>query len=245
MYTRGDQGHPTIILEAVASQDLWIWHAFFGIPGSNNNVNVLQNSEVFDDVIKGIGPDTSFTVSGVEYRRGYYLADGIYPQYSTIVKTVRHPPDEKRKKFAKFQEAARKDIERCFGVLQKRWHIIENPACAFTPKTLRYCIYACILLHNMIFEDEGNAICEYDENAVEQNNVAVSEEQQDLNSIIAVTFMSNGYILPPTVKYESGEYPPIFGTVASCWWTVGSTDADTAAADHTDADGGESRRVDI
>ncbi|XP_022030926.1 uncharacterized protein LOC110931861 [Helianthus annuus] len=82
-------------------------------------------------------PDTRFTLSGVEYRRGYYLADGIYLQYSTIVKTVRHPPDEKRKKFAKFQEATRKDIERCFGVLQLRWHIIENPAHAFTPNTLR------------------------------------------------------------------------------------------------------------
>ncbi|XP_022040385.1 uncharacterized protein LOC110942934 [Helianthus annuus] len=128
-----------------------------------------------------IGPDTRFTVSGVEYRRGYYLADGIYPQYSTIVKTVRHPPDEKRKKFAKFQEAARKDIERCFGVFQQRWHIIENSARAFTPKTLRYCMYACILLHNMILEDEGHAICEYDENAVEQNNISVSGEQQDLN----------------------------------------------------------------
>ncbi|MFS7894566.1 putative harbinger transposase-derived protein [Helianthus anomalus] len=118
--------------------------------------------------------DSWFTVSGVEYRRGYYLADGIYPQYSTIVKTVRHPADEKRKKFAKFQEAARKDIVRCFGVLQQRWHIIENPARAFTPKTLRYCMYACILLHNMILKDEGHAICEYDENAVEENNVPVS-----------------------------------------------------------------------
>ncbi|CAN1290215.1 hypothetical protein LINPERPRIM_LOCUS20599 [Linum perenne] len=28
-FTRGDQGIPTIMLEAVASQDLWIWHAFF------------------------------------------------------------------------------------------------------------------------------------------------------------------------------------------------------------------------
>jgi hypothetical protein len=28
-YTRGDHKVPTVILEAVASQDLWIWHAFF------------------------------------------------------------------------------------------------------------------------------------------------------------------------------------------------------------------------
>ncbi|XP_035844063.1 uncharacterized protein LOC118490503 [Helianthus annuus] len=50
-------------------------------------------------------------VSVVEYRRGYYLADGIYPSWSTIVKTIPFPEDEKRKKFAKRQEAARKDIE--------------------------------------------------------------------------------------------------------------------------------------
>jgi hypothetical protein len=28
-YTRGDQHGPTVMLEAVASHDLWIWHAFF------------------------------------------------------------------------------------------------------------------------------------------------------------------------------------------------------------------------
>ena len=33
---------PTIILEVVASYDFWIWHAFFGLPGSNNNINVLE-----------------------------------------------------------------------------------------------------------------------------------------------------------------------------------------------------------
>lgn len=29
----GKEKEPTIVLEAVASQDLWIWHAFFGMPG--------------------------------------------------------------------------------------------------------------------------------------------------------------------------------------------------------------------
>nr|GEZ51288.1 hypothetical protein [Tanacetum cinerariifolium]GEZ53438.1 hypothetical protein [Tanacetum cinerariifolium] len=30
-YCRGDKKYPTIMLEAGASQDLWIWHAFYGI----------------------------------------------------------------------------------------------------------------------------------------------------------------------------------------------------------------------
>ncbi|XP_075504608.1 uncharacterized protein LOC142542044 [Primulina tabacum] len=43
-YTRGDHGYPTILLEAVASADLWIWHAFFGVAGSRNDINVLNES---------------------------------------------------------------------------------------------------------------------------------------------------------------------------------------------------------
>ncbi|GKD16567.1 probable arabinosyltransferase ARAD1 [Tanacetum coccineum] len=37
------------MLEAVADQRLWIWHAFFEVPGANNNLNVLYGSPLFDD----------------------------------------------------------------------------------------------------------------------------------------------------------------------------------------------------
>ncbi|KAH9614268.1 hypothetical protein KSS87_007806 [Heliosperma pusillum] len=54
----------TIILEAVASHDLWIWHAFFGTPGSSNDINVLQRSPVFNDILEGRAPQVNFTVNG-------------------------------------------------------------------------------------------------------------------------------------------------------------------------------------
>ncbi|XP_040254314.1 uncharacterized protein [Aegilops tauschii subsp. strangulata] len=44
------QGHTreaTIIPEAVTSHGLWIWHAFFGMSGSHNEINVFQRSPVF------------------------------------------------------------------------------------------------------------------------------------------------------------------------------------------------------
>ncbi|CAI8613997.1 unnamed protein product [Vicia faba] len=41
-FTRGDKGTTTVILEAVASHDLWIWHAFFGCPGTLNDINFLD-----------------------------------------------------------------------------------------------------------------------------------------------------------------------------------------------------------
>ena len=65
-YSRGS-GKPTIVLEAVASYDLWIWHAFFGPPGTLNDINVLDRSPVFDDIIKGEAPNVTFSVNGREY----------------------------------------------------------------------------------------------------------------------------------------------------------------------------------
>jgi len=55
-FTQGDQKVPTLILEAVASHDLWIWHAFFGVAGSNNDINVLNQSTLFINELKGLAP---------------------------------------------------------------------------------------------------------------------------------------------------------------------------------------------
>uniref|UniRef100_A0A0D3E4V0 Uncharacterized protein n=1 Tax=Brassica oleracea var. oleracea TaxID=109376 RepID=A0A0D3E4V0_BRAOL len=58
---------------------------------------------------------------------GYYLADGIYPKWSTIVQTIHEPVGPKKKYFAAQQEACRKDVERAFGVLQSRFAIVKGP----------------------------------------------------------------------------------------------------------------------
>ncbi|XP_056844273.1 uncharacterized protein LOC130496316 [Raphanus sativus] len=79
MYSRGTR-KPTLVLEAVASYDLWIWHAFFGAPGTMNDLNILDRSPVFDDIINGIAPEVNFYVNGREYNLAYYLTDGIYPK---------------------------------------------------------------------------------------------------------------------------------------------------------------------
>jgi hypothetical protein len=62
IYTR-DIKHPTIILEVVASHDRWICHAFFRVVGSNNDINVLNQSLLFVDVIRGRTPKVCFTVN--------------------------------------------------------------------------------------------------------------------------------------------------------------------------------------
>ncbi|XP_070683181.1 uncharacterized protein [Malus domestica] len=84
----------------------------------------------------------------------YYLADDIYPRWSTFVKTVPRQRSAKEKHFASYQEGCRKDVERCFGILQARWAIVMGAAILFDVESLRSIMMACIILHNMIVEDE-------------------------------------------------------------------------------------------
>jgi len=176
-YKRGDHPYPTIMLEAVASQDLWIWHAFFGPPGSLNDVNVLNQSTLYIRERNGTAPNSSFVVNGRTYKRGYYLTDGIYPRYSTHVKAFPYPTDPKEKKFKKVKESARNDVERCFGVLKGKWKILERKLRQTTVEKIGNIVYACCILHNMVIKDDGRAISPvhimdptvqpvYDENAL-------------------------------------------------------------------------------
>jgi hypothetical protein len=98
-----------------------------------------------------------FVVNGVELNRNYLLADGIYPQWNCFVQTIHEPSDEKRGHFAKCQEACRKDVERCFGVLQVRFAIIHNPCRQWSMDTIADIMFACCILHNMILDDECEA----------------------------------------------------------------------------------------
>jgi hypothetical protein len=154
MFT-GRGKHPTMILEAVASYDLWIWHAYFGMPDSCNNINGLLRSNLFDSHMTGESPLVTFSVNGHMYNMGYYLADGIYPDWPASVKTICHPYDVRTQHFATIQESARKDIERTFGVLQKRWAIVRGLAYGWSLEHIRDIMKTCIILHNMIVEDEG------------------------------------------------------------------------------------------
>ncbi|CAL9018664.1 unnamed protein product [Prunus brigantina] len=92
---------------------------------------------------------------------GYYLANGIYPRWTTFVKSIPNPRSQKQKLFATYQKGYRKDVERCFGILQARWLIIRGTARMFDKEILISIMMTCIILHNMIVEDQ------YDYDALE------------------------------------------------------------------------------
>ncbi|KAF8395268.1 hypothetical protein HHK36_019210 [Tetracentron sinense] len=153
MYS-GHVREPTIILEVVASYDLWIWHAFFGLPGSHNDINVLERSSVFTDLADGRAAAIDYSINGNDYDMSYYLADA--------------------------QESARKDVERAFGVLQARFAIVRGPARFWKCETLKDIMKACIIIHNMIVEDERdvNGAEDFNYDAIDESpHAPVSHER--------------------------------------------------------------------
>ena len=92
---------------------------------------------------QGIALEVHFTVNGNEYDMGYYLADGIYPEWAAFVKSYKVPRGEKHQLFAQHQESGRKDIECAFGVLQSRFAILRTQhVCGKQGLLVRSCMLA-------------------------------------------------------------------------------------------------------
>jgi hypothetical protein len=94
------------------------------MPGSHNDINVLQRSPIFARLAEGQGSQVNYSINVNDYSMGYYLVDGIYPSRVTFVKTIHEPQGNKKKYFTNAQEACRKDVEHAFGVLQSHFAIV-------------------------------------------------------------------------------------------------------------------------
>ena len=101
----------------------------------------------------------------------------IHPPWASFIQSIRLPQGDKAQLFAQHQEAARKDVERAFGVLQARFAIIKGPSRVWDMKTMGEILRSCIILHNMIVEDERDTYARYSD-ASEYDQT----ENEDANS---------------------------------------------------------------
>lgn len=64
------------------------------------------------------------------------------------------PKFPKEKIYAKRQESIRNYVERTFGVLRGKFRILKLPSRIWYGKDMLYVMKACVIIHNMIIEDE-------------------------------------------------------------------------------------------
>ncbi|GJU07787.1 ALP1-like protein isoform X1 [Tanacetum coccineum] len=133
--------------------DIWV-------AGANNDLIVLNHSPLFDDLLDDIAPVVPFEVNGVMFEKGYYLADGIYPQWVDFVKSFTVARDERNAVFKHHQESARNDFERAL-VSSKSLSYNRSTACAKNcQQATKNHVQYCIILHNMILKNQTFVISE-------------------------------------------------------------------------------------
>jgi hypothetical protein len=110
---------------------------------------------------------------------------------SRFVKSFDEPIGLANKRYAAWQEGSRKDIERAFGVMQRKFHILVRDFEYWFVQEIEEIVLACITLHNMMVEVrlerlEEESIEWYDENEEDGNTSSFIEDSDEDGDISVV-----------------------------------------------------------
>jgi Plant transposon protein len=183
----GKDAVPSLVLEAVADHNLFFWHTAFGFPGTHNNINILEQSPLLKDMLDGTF-HRDVEVNNQQFYRLFYLADGIYPNCSRFVKSLSEAVGPRKKAYASWQEGARKDIERAFGVLQRKFAVLRRPFEQWHVESIKDIVYTTLILHNWmvterVHNDEQEHGNFYDQAAEDDPVNEPADEDQELEGM--------------------------------------------------------------
>lgn len=140
-----------LVLEAMCDHNLFFWHHQFGFAGSMNDINIWDLSSLHHVFVNGSWSqniDFEFQIDGQTFNQLWVAVDGIYPEIARFVKTKSCPIGIAESNYAKWQEKTRKDVERGFGVLQRKFHFLVHKVELWDIKEIVSIVKCCILLHN-------------------------------------------------------------------------------------------------
>lgn len=207
----GAKEAPTIVLEAFADYNLWIWHASFGWAGTNNDINILDRSPLLKSFLDGSfnkDVDFGFKINNQPFDKVWLMVDGIYPNLSRFVKTLQEPGNLKAKKYSSWQEASRKDVERAFGVIQRKFAVLTRPIEFWYNDDIYNVVMTTIILHNMMVahrmtteERENNEWYETQEDELDEH--AVADVAQEYVEIYALKFYNSHWYRTTTRQYTT------------------------------------------
>ena len=166
---KGQKNKPSIVLEAMSDHHLFFWHVAYGYAGTLNDINILNLSPLLESFRDGSFEELEselvpFAIGENAFRYLYILVDGIYPRWSRFVRGIKEPITKEEKIFTSFQESARKDIERAFGVLQAKFQVLARPITLMDTELIGVMVSCCLILHNMCVSDrvmDGDVYARY------------------------------------------------------------------------------------
>jgi len=162
--------------------------------GSKNGLNVLTHSTLWSKLVSNNFPADGalqFTIGSEHFEQPYLLADGIYPQQPFFVHPIHHAPDHTMQKaYTKAQEAIRKDIERLYGVIKKRFPCLKSGLNVKKADDASKVIRACFVLHNLFIEDDI-ANGKWSESMADESATTINDDTDNSGKLIEKNYLSS------------------------------------------------------
>ena len=154
-FYNGRKGGATYASIVTVDSDCIIMHATDGGYGASNDISLMLGNE-FHEKLKKEDVYTNFEydilVENGDFKRvkgAYTICDGGFRTHSTTIATI-HAPTAFEARWTERIESCRKDVERCFGHLKKRFQILRIPTSVRRFTTIIQTWRTCCVLHNIL-----------------------------------------------------------------------------------------------
>jgi len=124
------------VQQIISDADLNIVNCVAKWPGGVHDARILRESPLFDAFESSNKPLSGFILGD----SGYMLRDWLM----TPISVIRTPKDEA---YNKALCGTRVTVERCIGVLKRRWHCFHTEL-RVSPQRACQIVCACVILHN-------------------------------------------------------------------------------------------------
>jgi hypothetical protein len=127
-------------------------------PGSTHDSHIFRTSSVAQDL------------EGTSLDSGVLLGDSGYPCLPYLMTPYIDPQTRKERSFNRSLKSTRSAIERAFGILKRRFHVLHGEI-RMTPERVCAIIAASFVLHNIAIDhNEPEDDLEYEEDLEVGNN---------------------------------------------------------------------------
>ncbi|KAL7543618.1 hypothetical protein ACHAWF_007427 [Thalassiosira exigua] len=156
---KGKESYPTIAFEVITDNErrvIGISTAQFGTRNDKHIVKLDYNvAKIRDGWYRRVrwhfydGDGELCSDTGV-----YLICDNGYLQWPMLICPYKHPlPGTEQCYFSGNVESVRKDVECVFGILKKRWRILDNGIRFRKLRDTEKTFVACCILHNMMLSE--------------------------------------------------------------------------------------------